>query len=228
VNVQDIRCPWPPLVPGWWTSIFHCLGDKVQPSQVHGCWSTASHSALVMGYNFPRGRGHRQSESKVPRGTHRLGHREWAQDPQITQDCGRLRTHPWPSQAPDDGGTAGSARAGGTSLTQHVSRVCASSSQLPGQCLPCVPTSNIPQASSKEASLSRSPARVSMGLQAAKPLSRGRGAGRGLPALFGFLFPAWNLRRRLAVEAPLFWGGTKPLHSRVGGAAHGARTSAVH
>ena len=61
---------------------------------------------------------------------------------------------------------------------------------------------------------SRSPARVSMWLLAAKPPSRGRGAGLGLPALFGFPLPAlepqtpvWPWRR------PDPGKGTKALHS---------------
>lgn len=64
---------------------------------------------------------------------------------------------------------------------------------------------------------SRSPARVSMWLLAAKPPSRGRGAGLGLPALFGFPLPAlepqtpvWSWRR------PDPGKGTKTLHSWAG------------
>lgn len=37
-----------------------------------------------------------------------------------------------------------------------------------------------------------------------------------------FSFLPQNLRRRLATEAPSFWKGTKPLHSRVVGATCGA------
>ena len=73
---------------------------------------------------------------------------------------------------------------------------------------------------------SRSPARVSMWLLAAKPPSRGRGAGLGLPALFGFPLPAlepqtpvWPWRR------PDPGKGTKALHSWPGRAPRGAKAA---
>lgn len=89
------------------------------------------------------------------------------------------------------GPTAGSVQRGNTSpIPARLLLPCQRLRALASVCLPCVLTSNIPQASSKEASASRSPTRVSTGLLAAKPPSGGRGPGRGLPALFGFPLPA--------------------------------------
>lgn len=73
---------------------------------------------------------------------------------------------------------------------------------------------------------SRSPARVSMWLLAAKPPSRGLGAGLGLPALFGFPLPAlepqtpvWPWRR------PDPGKSTKALYSWARRAPRGANTA---
>ncbi|KAK2081042.1 hypothetical protein P7K49_040157, partial [Saguinus oedipus] len=57
------------------------------------------------------------------------------------------------------------------------------------------PASNIPQATSEEAAPSRSPTRVSTGLLAAKPLSRGLRAGLGLQLCLVLSFLPRNLRR---------------------------------
>lgn len=71
---------------------------------------------------------------------------------------------------------------------------------------------------------SRSPARVSMWLLAAKPPSRGLGAGLGLPALFGFPLPAlepqtpvWPWRRPdpgKSTKALYSWAGKSPSQGK--------------
>lgn len=72
------------------------------------------------------------------------------------------------------GPTAGSVQRGNTSpIPARLLLPCQRLRALASVCLPCVLTSNIPQASSKEASASRSPTRVSTGLLAAKPPSGG-------------------------------------------------------
>nr|CAI9704897.1 unnamed protein product [Rangifer tarandus platyrhynchus] len=138
----------------------------------------------------------------------------WGQDPedgqrvpQPTEACGELSARP----ARADAGGVHACCPG----TSHGSLPTAPGSPKPATAM----SSNLKHSPSnlKGSIPSRSPARVSMWLLAAKPPSRGRGAGLGLPALFGFPLPAlepqtpvWSWRR------PDPGKGTKTLHSWAG------------